>query len=435
MTTAWTPGAATSALLPGASTGSFDPTNPAQVFSNANPYYTGATGGLSQDPTANHLLNIPQAQYQNPYVNPASWAISQATDNMQLYAGSEPTSTINKTKLPILLGQIATALGIKGVKGKSLEEQIVAKLSYDHGVRTDPEGENAAGNKTGNTDELLLGQLVGIAQGRALIPGAVKTKPVKLDDPTAWQAVAQLANVPASQTVTGTKDKSIPWQQAALSLTQMTSDQIKQVQGALFASGQYDPKVANDPTLIKEGNLDPYTIKAFGTMLNHVAEANAQGTKQTWDTYLATQAAGAGYNAGQTLSDYLNSSGTGSGKQAKTLPQDSPAQLADPLRKAYEADLGYAPSAQDLTNFTTQYNQMQSAHAGQASQWLDSNGVPVIPGIPGAQAAAGNYAVDNNQNLYWAHGFANAAAMIQNAMVSNRPLNSDPNITSAGRQI
>ena len=423
---AWQAGGLTGPAATAATSAStVDPTTPGFAFSQQDPYYTGAQGGLTQDPSANNLLNIPQDAYKNPYLNAASWGMSAATDNLPLYAGSEPISTINKTKLPMLLGQIATALGIKGVKGKSMEEQIIGKLAFDHGVQPF-DGKNVDGQ--------LLGQLVGIAQGRMLLPGKSSSKSLKLDDPTAWQAIASLAGVNPSPTTTGTKDKSIPWQQAALSLTQMSSDQIKQVQGALFASGQYDPKVANDPTLIKEGNLDPYTIKAFGTMLNHVAQANAQGTKQTWDQYLATQASGAGYTAGNSLSDYLNSNG-GSGKQAKTLPQASQAQLADPLRKAFEADIGYAPSAQDLQNFTGQYDNMQAVHAGQASSWLDANGTPVIPGIPGSSAAPGNYAVGNYQGQYLAHQMANVAALVQNAMVSNRPLNSDPNITTAGRQI
>ncbi len=256
--------------------------------------------------------------------------------------------------------------------------------------------------------------------------------------------IADALHVPTNDTTSKTNAQYQPWQKVATGIlgALKSTTAVSQLQAQLLQAGFYDAPETNDPTKIKEGNLDTYTIKALGQALQATSAANAQGQLVNWSQFLSKQAAGnPSYQPGQTLSDAENASGTAAAKQATQVIQDTQGQLAPDLRSAFEADLGFAPSAAQLADFTSQYQTLQQQHASSVNPngvtFVDQNNIPEIQGIASPTAAAGNYAVNNDTNAYLAHQVSNAAALMMNAFSSNgtnaRPLGSDPNVTSAAR--
>ena len=424
----WTPTSATGGLAGGSTTYSGSP--------------GGATGGDGQNPTASNLVNQPYSSWIDPTVSPATWSYSSQDENQyaKVYTGSSDEKHVSQLSTNVLVGNIAQKLGLKPQKGVSKEEQVVSVLMQKWNLGT------AAGAKSNSQEmESQLGALLGYASGQNLAPGKSMASVVKvksLDDPNAWTAIAKAVGVSPSDTTDSTKVTMTPWQKVAQSyittLQQQGSGAISQLQAQLYAGNYYDQPEMTDPTKIKEGNLDPYTIKALGEAIKATAAANKAGQNVTVQQFLAGGASQVGVSPGTTLSGVA---GTGSAVTAKSVIQDTQGQLAPSLRSAFEADLGFAPSAAQLAQFTQQYQGLQQAHATSANPdgitFVDPNNIPEIPGIASPTAAAGNFAVNNDTTAYLAHGMANAAALIQNAIGSSgdRPLNSDPNLTSAARPI
>jgi hypothetical protein len=419
--------------------GAFDPWT-AGSGPGQNPYYTGAAGGTSQDPNANSLPSLPSFAYVSPILSPATWGYTkQNYNNMPLYTGSTDATTISPTKVPALLGKIATVLGLRNQKGMSTAEQIIQALGAKYNINPDfTSGGKSNSNNLKTTEESMLGQIVAQVSGQSIIPGWNNTsKPTNLNDPTAWGHIANALHVSTTDSTSKTNIGTIPWQQAATSILQMPAAQLSQLQGQLYAGGFYDSKASQDPKLIKSGNFDPYTQLAVGNMLQRASEAFQGGKQQTWQDYLTSNLP-PGYQAGQSLTDV-----TGGGVTAKTIPQASEAQLQNPLLTAEMADLGHGMTQAQLDAFTKQYQQMQQAHAGDASQFLDQNNIPTIAGIPSPQAAAQNFAIADDPTAYYGHQISNAMALFQNTLATgstppagtSRPLNSNPNVTHAGRQL
>ena len=408
--------------------GNYDTTdsyNPTGVF---DPFGTGQAGGPSQQPSQASLMALPSVIFHDPNANPASWGqTAQNYNNFTLYDGSTPGVGTSEANLPTIIGQIASKLGIKHQKGISPQEQIIRALAKLPGINL-PKGKVS--------DEELFGQIVHSVDPKSALPGG-QAKPKGLNDPNAWDQVAAALHVQTDTPNGPTDNPRVPWQTAATSLLTMSKAQIAQVQGQLLAGGFYDSKVdpnTGDPTLIKEGNVDNYTMAAFGNMLHSTVQYGVNtGTKQTWQDYLTKDATANGWGGKvQSLSDVLNASGA-TGKSPASVPVATQGQLAPSLRQAYELDLGFAPSADALAGFTQQYDAAQAIHAGDATHFVDQNNIPTIAGLAAPGPAAGNYAVKNNHTAYLGHQMSNTAALIQNAMRGDHPLNANPDLTVAGR--
>ena len=409
--------------------GNSSPTGPNFLDASGNPLKwdvlgTGAAGGVSQNPDANNLPYVPENLYQTPDTNPAAWAMDKTNfNNLTLYSGSTPGVGTHEADLHGLLGQIAQKLGLKPQKGISTPEQIVRALAKMPGMNL-PKGKAS--------DEQLLGQIVHSISGQSSLPGA-KAGKANLNDAGAWDQIAQRLNV-QTDNPNGPKDlPRTPWTQVAQALVTMPKSQVAQIQGQLMAGGWYDSHVdptSGDPTKIKEGNVDNWTMSAFGNMLQYAAKSG----NNTWGDYLNRDATARGYANGQTLTDVLNAGG-GDGKKPASVPVATQGQLAPSLRSAYENDLGYGPSAGALQGFTQQYDQAQAIHAGDATHYVDQNNVPQMAGLAAPTAAAGNYAVNTEDGAFLGHSISNAAALIQNALRGDHPLNSNPNLTTAARPL
>jgi hypothetical protein len=435
-------------FAPGGGSG---PTNGGSIFTPIN-VASSATGGTSQSPNASSLQDLPGNLWIRPDTSPATWGYAP-NDQSQIYVGSNDP-IVSPRNVHVLVAQIAASLHLKPQKGMSTEEQVIGALSKQYGLNTNYlQANNVSKGGKGKpvpksvTDSQALGAVLAHVTGQTSTPGGgVKTQP-KLGDQNAWAQIAQSLHIQTSDSSPNATPKTDSWQHVATGIlgSLKSSTQISQLQAQLYAGGFYDETQMADPKKITEGNLDGATIKALGMALQATQAANAKGQNVNWTQYLSSvdQQAGS-YQSGQQLGDYLNASGatpTSTATGAKTIPQATQTQLAPSMRQAFEADLGFAPSAQQLADFTAQYDTLQQAHAGDATPFSDQQGIPQIPGIAAPLAAAGQYAVNADTAAYLGHQMSNTMALIQNAMVSGgsgtsaRPLGSDANITTAARQI
>jgi hypothetical protein len=399
---------------------------------------TQAPGGSTQDPNSTSLTDQPYSTWLDPYTSPATWAMSNANAQMTVYSGDPSVTSVSPLKLPVLLGQMAARLGIKHKQGVSTPEQVLSALGQQYGIDLDT---TKGGTARQGSYEKLLGAVVDHVTGKSLIPGH-QTQPISLTDPQAWTQIAQGLHISTQDSSSTAVPQFSKWQDVAQGMLNSLGDSstISKVQAALLAGQFYDEPAMQDPTKIKEGNLDTYTVNALGHLLQLTSEANAQGQRVNWFQFLTQNAASQpSYANGQQLGDYETAAGITTAT-AKPKIVDTPGQLAPSLRAAYEADLGFAPSTSQLEQFTSEYQQAQLAKQGVNSNpngyvFLDQNNVPEVPGVASPSQAAGTYAITNDQNAYLAHQVTNAAALFQNALVKGKTILEDPNVTSAARPL
>ena len=80
--------------------------------------------------------------------------------------------------------------------------------------------------------------------------------------------IADALHVPTNDTTSKTNAQYQPWQKVATGIlgALKSTTAVSQLQAQLLQAGFYDAPETNDPTKIKEGNLDTYTIKALGQL-------------------------------------------------------------------------------------------------------------------------------------------------------------------------
>lgn len=435
----------------------------------------GPAGGPMQSPTASGLVNSPIDSLA-PTNTPAAWGLTQQTLDAPLYAGSTTTSVkVSALKRNQLLGQVADKLNIKTKPGTSLEEQVVAALAKQYKIPTTtsreiistvgaPTGKNDQAVATGDRpdtevlsdvlDKMGLGKSTSIAAPKAagvlgISPALGKAKTTKtnvdLQDPVTLGNVAQKLGVSVNGSVDETNQQTTTVGKAAMQIYGMKSSQIAGLQALLWEGGYYDEDVEGeggvagpDAKKITPGNLDPYTMKAFGSLL---AQTASSGSKLSWKDALNT-AAGTnqvgGSGNGLTIQDLVDegTTGTGPSTTAPKVTLATPTQMMTTLQQYFESKLGRMPTTAELDEFTTQYDAQQTA----GSKQLDPNtflipdsttGVDIEPGVPTAASAATQFAQSDNTE-YGAHQIANAGSLLLSAMRESGGLGANPNITQAG---
>lgn len=467
----------------------------------------GPTLSPYESPTSAGLVD--QASYMNaPTITPQAWGLSSTTGqvdseglpislNSSLYVSSlPPTTHVSGLKRNQILGQMADKLGIKTQKGQSLEEQIIAALAKQYKVSTTTAGEAATppgalgpaalgqevpgvqtkGKKakagTKKSDQQVLSEVLtkaglsqtapgkpGVAPGLtpkmagvlAAASGGAKVKP-DLNDPQTLAKLAGHVGVPLTTSAETANQKTTTIAQVASQIYSLPKNEIAGLQAQLWEAGLYDGNVedvggAPGPLAAKisPGNLDPYTMRAFGKLLS--LAAGDKSANLSWNDYLTKAADNQqqGLSTGDTpssssisIQSLMTGATTGSLKpsQVVTVNQATPDQLRATMRTNFESALGRMPTDAELAQFTSEYDQNQQAN----SKYLDPNapaptdfadtGVDLVPGIARPTAAAADFARTDTVE-YGAHQIGNAGALLLAAM---RPGGSaaDPNVTNAG---
>lgn len=438
------------------------------------------TGGPSQDPVASAASNLP-SYMDAPSITPQLWGLDSSTVNLPLYASSLPSTVkVSALKRNQVLGEIADKLGVKTKKGVSLEEQVTEALAKQYGVSTAPnppsmDVDQATGQSawsvtskpsTKQSDKQVLSAVLekaglsksssvksdAAAKALGISPALGSAKTAKanpdLNDPTTLGMLAKHLDVPSSKTNTTANQMTVTVQQAATQIYKMSQSQIAGLQAQLWEAGGFYDNDVEDPTgaagpdasKLTPGNLDPYTIKAFGSFLTALAKS---GKQVSWTDELATlsnkDAYGvpAGTNPSSlTLSQLVTSDTTLKPSQVATINQATSDQLLSTMRSNFESELGRAPTAAELAQFTAQYDQAQQAN----SKYLDPNspvptdytdtGADLVPGVARPTVAASDFA-ESDTTEYGAHQMANAGALLLNAMRSPGGLGNEPNVTQA----
>lgn len=425
--------------------------NPSQTSSVTS----GPAGGASQDPVASGLVNLP-ADQMAPATTPAAWGLTAQLLNQPLYAGPSTTSVrVSALKRNQLLGQIADKLGVKTQRGKSLEEQIINQLARQHGIQTYlAPSVSSKGGKVSSTPEGTRSdaQVLGDVLTKLGIVGAnPKNKmalPKSLEDGNVLGQLATKLGVEVNGNVNVTNQPTTTVGKAASQIYGMNASQISALQAQLWEGGFYDVNVEGvggyagpDAKKITPGNLDPYTMKAFGTLLTQTAQS---GQKISWTDAL-NQASGTnaqGVPSGSsgsalTIQDLITQNATGASQASiPKVTVATPDQMMNTLQTYFESKLGRMPTRAELTQFTGQYDQSQLDN----SKYIDptnlptdfsDTGVSLVPGVARPMNAAVEFAQSNGTE-YMGHQIANAGALMLNAIRQPGGLGANPNITTAG---
>lgn len=418
---------------------------------------SGPAGGQAQSPTASGLVNLP-ANSLAPTNTPAAWGLTSQLINAPLFAGTTSKTVVSTLKKNQVLGQIADKLGIKATKGMSLQEQIIQALAKQHGVSLtslatmEPGSKSTAGGKRNDQD--VLGEVAG-KLGIGNLPDltnpfapAIHVKVPKLkanlDDSAFLGQLATKLGVDTNPTSSQSVQQTTTVGKAAMQIYGMNATQISQLQAKLWEGGFYDENVEGvggyagpDAKKLTPGNLDPYTMKAFGTLLTQVANSKQ---KMSWTDAL-DEASGlnaqgvTGTNKTPSIEDLTGESASTAASVPK-VTLATPDQMMSTLQSYFENKLGRMPTQAELTQFTGQFDAAQTA----ASKELDPNtvslpdsstGVDEEPGVATPAGAATEFAQSNGTE-YMAHQVANAGALMLNAMRESGGLGANPNVTQAG---
>jgi hypothetical protein len=330
----------------------------------------------------------------------SAWAITDP--NATIYTGDGSGVKMSDNQI---IGALADKLGIKVPKGGNTQQLVLMDLVKVVGVNSEQAGKNTTIND-------VISKL-----------GANGTL---VTDP--WAYVANQLGV---STTKGGAPTTMKVTDAAGALRNFGRDSITTLQQQLYNAGYFGSDVQpGTATGWTPGNVDVQTQQAFGQLLMDTANANKQGTNITWQDMLSQQTAQ--MNAKGGISALVT-------KNKTPITVATEQQLNIPAIASFEARLGRAPTAAELSGLTASFDAEQTAHAADVTPggtlFPDQNAILQVPGVESASQAAANYAMKSDPTGYQGHQMANAVALIQNAMVSNRPLGADPNITSAARPL
>ena len=429
--------------IPGTTNGSTPVASPANsgAWTGITPggqTVAGGAGGIGpmsldqfQQMSVSPYLNY-SADSLSPHNAPAIWGLDvTGPDDIFVSSYSHNTPVPSKLRYNRLLGNLADKLGVIPKKGQSTQEAVIDKLGQMYHIP-----DKVLDSKDG------LHQLAGAMGVNIFSPHGKPNEQQVLYGIADKLGVANPAGIQP-----GTGYKTISRAQVAQQLAGMKGPEIQTLKAALFAGGFYDAKDMTSPTLEKEidgSKLDPYTMKAFGNMLNQAAEQYKQGHHVTWTDYLYQQAGSntPGFQDGMTIQQLLADpklSGNSSKTQPGTsMPLATGDQLLSSLQNAFEQNLGRMPTASELNQFVGQFNQMNEAKATSgASQ--NANGAPsfdyetgltLAPGVPRVASAAEIFA-KSDQPAYIQHQFANAGGQLLD-IIKGAGLGENPNQVQVG---
>jgi hypothetical protein len=368
----------------------------------------------------------PSSAYENypandltPSQQPAAWGITNPSLQMYVGSKSQELPTSSPLRQNRLMGDIADRIGVKAEPVDQMPAQYLpTSLALYFGV---PVG------KDEKSDVVL----------RAVADKLGVPKTVKGN--TLWTSVADKLGIDvtgSSKIVQNPQTMSIV--NVAASIYNMSGSQLEALQTQLYDAGYYDQNVYTTGTVaskVTPGNLDPYTMKAWGTFLQSVASS---GKNTTWSDVLNTEATTAAKQQGTTGQGIatLLAGSTPVTSSTPSVQQATAGQLLDPLRSMFEQMLGRLPTDAELQQFVTQYDAAQQAN----SKYIDPNtivfpdsdtGIAEVPGVPRATYAAEAMAQSDNTE-YQAHQITNAGALMLNAMRGGSGLGTEPNVTNAG---
>lgn len=403
------------------------------------------SGGVS---LSTSLTNAPVNTFA-PTNTPAAWNLTAQLLNTPLYAGTTSSVKVSQLKTNQVLGQVADKLGIKPQKGSSLAEQILDTLAKQQGISTvipasmGPKGSSAGGQRSEGD---LLGEVMTKLGITTANPKKGMTLATALTDPNVLGQLATKVGVDLTTSTNQTAVQSTTVGKAAMQIYGMDTTQIAALQAKLWEGGFYDsPGVEGqggiagaDAKKITPGNLDPYTMRAFGALLTQTAQS---GKKISWTDALNEASGTNGENssgkAGASIEDLV--AGDGSGSVTASTPKvvlATPDQMMSTLQSYFEQKLGRMPTQAELTQFTQQFDNSQTAN----SKYMDPNtvvfpdsdtGVAEVPGVARPAAAATEFAQSDGTE-YMAHQVANAGALMLSAMREGGGLGANPNLTTAG---
>jgi hypothetical protein len=344
---------------------------------------------------------VPEIVVNNPAADPTAWNIQQP--DISVYTGNGNASSSQKS-MNQMIEQLASRLGISlhGKNQSTLEEQIAAKLPAP-----------------------VSRQIGAVANSPGTGPGKALAF---------YSAASQAMGLSTTQPIQG--------QQQTAKITDLAQQiahggNLAQIQTQLYDGGFYSGSAYDDPTTaaFTPGHLDPQTMEAIGTALTYTAEYNKQNPQSpvTWEEAVKSQDFDVGAAGGiSTLQG---------GGPAK-IPSATEAQLSIPLQSASEAQLGMLPDQAQLSQFTSEFDASQAAHAGQAlgtntaeqqgptgTNEIPSDasagteygtGVTIVPGMPSSSTAAAEFAQSSDPDQYLAHRVANAYGMILNSVIGTR---------------
>jgi hypothetical protein len=210
------------------------------------------------------------------------------------------------------------------------------------------------------------------------------------------------------------------------SLASMSKSQITQLQQQLYNNGFYDSEYYGgtdtdkgaDTKEYTQGVLDTGTILAFRKAILQTLVDQKQGKNVTLD-----QTINGGASTNPALGNVPVTGGTSTQSASTvTAPMATDAQTQQPLINAFVAAIGRNPSQQELSAFTSTYeNELLQGNKTLAEQGLSpegavdySSGVPFVQGVPTVAAAATNYAEDTDPVAYQGHNIADAFGLLMN---------------------
>jgi hypothetical protein len=239
-----------------------------------------------------------------------------------------------------------------------------------------------------------------------------------------------IANAQASELATGggpsTLQGDMTVSQYITSLAGLPKGQLIQLQQQLYNNSFYDSTYYGgtdtakgaDTKAYTQGMLDTGTILAFRKAILQTLVDQKRGKNVTLN-----QVINGGASTNPALGNAPITAGTSTQTASTgTAPMATDAQTQQPLINAFVAAIGRNPSQQELSAFTSTYeNELLQGNKTLAEQGLSpegavdySSGVPFVQGVPTVAAAATNYAEDTDPVAYQGHNIADAFGLLMN---------------------
>ena len=114
-------------------------------------------------------------------------------------------------------------------------------------------------------------------------------------------------------------------------------------------------------------------------------------------------------------------------KSVAGIPQATEATLTSPSISGFQAELGRAPTAAELAQYTADFDTQQvnkygGMVAGSYMTTDPTTGVQSAPGVPTPTAGAAQFAMQNNPGEFFMNKMMNARSMLSSAITGSTPI-------------